>query len=175
MIKKTYENQSLENLRYEDEIATSTKAYNDAQKPPKKGRKGPKSDAEKAAEKEEKRLEKINEKFVDFINNHALYVEQQERLVGVFGEAREKEEKIIDIERRLGDARVIATDQQIEAWAEAELAIERLRKTQDEVFNTLSGSFENFLMDVVNGTSSCLLYTSPSPRDRQKSRMPSSA
>ena len=25
------------------------------------------------------------------------------------------------------------------------------------------------------GTSGCLLYTSPSPRDRQKSRMPSSA
>ena len=25
------------------------------------------------------------------------------------------------------------------------------------------------------GTSTCLLYTSPSPRDRQKSRMPSSA
>ena len=26
-----------------------------------------------------------------------------------------------------------------------------------------------------NGTITCLLYTSPSPRDRQKSRMPSSA
>ena len=26
-----------------------------------------------------------------------------------------------------------------------------------------------------NGSSICLLYTSPSPRDRQKSRMPSSA
>ena len=33
---------------------------------------------------------------------------------------------------------------------------------------TESGSYENYL-----GT--CLLYTSPSPRDRQKSRMPSSA
>ena len=31
------------------------------------------------------------------------------------------------------------------------------------------------LADVVDGLSSCLLYTSPSPRDRQKSRMPSSA
>ena len=28
---------------------------------------------------------------------------------------------------------------------------------------------------VINGYYSCLLYTSPSPRDRQKSRMPSSA
>ena len=27
----------------------------------------------------------------------------------------------------------------------------------------------------LSGTQSCLLYTSPSPRDRQKSRMPSSA
>ena len=29
--------------------------------------------------------------------------------------------------------------------------------------------------DIFGGTHSCLLYTSPSPRDRQKSRMPSSA
>ena len=29
--------------------------------------------------------------------------------------------------------------------------------------------------DVVNELKNCLLYTSPSPRDRQKSRMPSSA
>ena len=28
---------------------------------------------------------------------------------------------------------------------------------------------------VGDGANSCLLYTSPSPRDRQKSRMPSSA
>ena len=43
-------------------------------------------------------------------------------------------------------------------------------------------SFENIYDDVVSlltvdsdGTVTCLLYTSPSPRDRQKSRMPSSA
>ena len=30
-------------------------------------------------------------------------------------------------------------------------------------------------ISVVEGLSTCLLYTSPSPRDRQKSRMPSSA
>ena len=29
--------------------------------------------------------------------------------------------------------------------------------------------------DVANNNNLCLLYTSPSPRDRQKSRMPSSA
>ena len=32
-----------------------------------------------------------------------------------------------------------------------------------------------FLNDQVDLSRSCLLYTSPSPRDRQKSRMPSSA
>ena len=40
-------------------------------------------------------------------------------------------------------------------------------KTGD--FTAVSG--EGYFVD----TSSCLLYTSPSPRDRQKSRMPSSA
>ena len=31
------------------------------------------------------------------------------------------------------------------------------------------------VVSLVTGTFTCLLYTSPSPRDRQKSRMPSSA
>ena len=30
-------------------------------------------------------------------------------------------------------------------------------------------------VDCIHGPDDCLLYTSPSPRDRQKSRMPSSA
>ena len=34
---------------------------------------------------------------------------------------------------------------------------------------------ENILQPVRDHFGSCLLYTSPSPRDRQKSRMPSSA
>ena len=37
-------------------------------------------------------------------------------------------------------------------------------------FKGMSDSFKNF-----DGYYTCLLYTSPSPRDRQKSRMPSSA
>ena len=31
------------------------------------------------------------------------------------------------------------------------------------------------IAEALGDTTSCLLYTSPSPRDRQKSRMPSSA
>ena len=34
---------------------------------------------------------------------------------------------------------------------------------------------KNGLSNIVANSLSCLLYTSPSPRDRQKSRMPSSA
>ena len=37
-----------------------------------------------------------------------------------------------------------------------------------------SKTFKNEIVDIVNSMD-CLLYTSPSPRDRQKSRMPSSA
>ena len=38
------------------------------------------------------------------------------------------------------------------------------------VFNLIGSNF-----DVIMPLNICLLYTSPSPRDRQKSRMPSSA
>ena len=36
-------------------------------------------------------------------------------------------------------------------------------------------SLKNFCKIFINRDTGCLLYTSPSPRDRQKSRMPSSA
>ena len=35
--------------------------------------------------------------------------------------------------------------------------------------------YHKVIMETEDGSRSCLLYTSPSPRDRQKSRMPSSA
>ena len=41
-----------------------------------------------------------------------------------------------------------------------------------KVGDQLAGRFFNAYGDPIDG---CLLYTSPSPRDRQKSRMPSSA
>ena len=39
----------------------------------------------------------------------------------------------------------------------------------------LKMNYKSFTQVVIIGSSNCLLYTSPSPRDRQKSRMPSSA
>mgnify|MGYP003314580930 CR=1 FL=1 len=56
-----------------------------------------------------------------------------------------------------------------------------LKKIVDQLdtFKTVSGGDHNaskmFLVNLQKLFSSCLLYTSPSPRDRQKSRMPSSA
>ena len=41
--------------------------------------------------------------------------------------------------------------------------------------STISPQFVGLTFAVHNGNKFCLLYTSPSPRDRQKSRMPSSA
>ena len=38
-----------------------------------------------------------------------------------------------------------------------------------------SGSGKTTLLNCISTIDTCLLYTSPSPRDRQKSRMPSSA
>ena len=54
------------------------------------------------------------------------------------------------------------------------------KAAKDLLFKTLdpkSSQAQNILGDTTatNKASTCLLYTSPSPRDRQKSRMPSSA
>ena len=50
-------------------------------------------------------------------------------------------------------------------------AVDAANVTDGLTVATLNG--DNLSFTVTNGT--CLLYTSPSPRDRQKSRMPSSA
>ena len=57
---------------------------------------------------------------------------------------------------------------------------------EDDVNNTVSENVGNPLIhhedclddlftEIISHVKTCLLYTSPSPRDRQKSRMPSSA
>ena len=46
---------------------------------------------------------------------------------------------------------------------------------QDGVDNYISSGFYGQYVDIEGVYKTCLLYTSPSPRDRQKSRMPSSA
>ena len=51
------------------------------------------------------------------------------------------------------------------------LSIEALKELEDEGFNIVP----NARTVEITMNRDCLLYTSPSPRDRQKSRMPSSA
>ena len=48
-------------------------------------------------------------------------------------------------------------------------------ETRTEIMNTIAGnhSYMTEFMDAMQNN--CLLYTSPSPRDRTRSRMPSSA
>ena len=55
---------------------------------------------------------------------------------------------------------------------------EHLHKLANERYNTsyIAGLTSEQRYEIISDTyKACLLYTSPSPRDRQKSRMPSSA
>ena len=54
------------------------------------------------------------------------------------------------------------------------LAVHKTVNAWNQGWNALEGNNEAELRSSVSVTT-CLLYTSPSPRDRQKSRMPSSA
>ena len=49
------------------------------------------------------------------------------------------------------------------------------RPTRDLAMDTLMGVLNGEILIQNHCYRACLLYTSPSPRDRQKSRMPSSA
>ena len=62
-------------------------------------------------------------------------------------------------------------EKQEEEEEEEEEDIQVLAKAKDKDFE----AFQANLQQAVLQNTSCLLYTSPSPRDRQKSRMPSSA
>ena len=77
-------------------------------------------------------------------------------------------------------------EQRTEAWHLQRLGKVTASRVADVIAKTKSGysaSRENYMAQLVverltNKPSegfTCLLYTSPSPRDRQKSRMPSSA
>ena len=111
------------------------------------GGRGKLSDAEKDAEKAAEKLEEFFEQF-------KTGMEQQERLLGVYGEQREELEKVIEIENRLGDARHLVSQKQIEAMANEELALERRLEKEQELYELGSQNVENLLMAIVDGTSS---------------------
>ena len=75
-------------------------------------------------------------------------------------------------ERRIrAEERQVRREERKEAWQQktAWLHDPRVRQSIGVVAMALGGIM------LLAGISACLLYTSPSPRDRQKSRMPSSA
>ena len=55
------------------------------------------------------------------------------------------------------------------------LSKEKLKKTEQEIFYKAIESYSNLIASIEKVDINCLLYTSPSPRDRTRSRMPSSA
>ena len=52
---------------------------------------------------------------------------------------------------------------------------QRKGNLEDLSFEDALAELEEIVRQLEQGRGTCLLYTSPSPRDRQKSRMPSSA
>ena len=73
-----------------------------------------------------------------------------------------------------GDGSVVypELDAPAEQWLEAVFQRENIRGVQTESWHHVSGCRQWLL---VERDTICLLYTSPSPRDRTRSRMPSSA
>ena len=61
----------------------------------------------------------------------------------------------------------------IAGWADHCLGLKPVGRLAEK--RDLGGREDYYLAPVMPAQSPCLLYTSPSPRDRQKSRMPSSA
>ena len=57
----------------------------------------------------------------------------------------------------------------------SEFALVNLDRADLEARQSRGESRLSLTISALKHTSTCLLYTSPSPRDRQKSRMPSSA
>ena len=60
-------------------------------------------------------------------------------------------------------------------WDNLKFDIEGIAEVQRKFFGTLYNTYSFFSLYANIDQFGCLLYTSPSPRDRQKSRMPSSA
>ncbi len=54
-------------------------------------------------------------------------------------------------------------------------SVELITETELREMEIFGKVIESKLQDQVEATRACLLYTSPSPRDRTRSRMPSSA
>ena len=75
-------------------------------------------------------------------------------------------EGITEVEREEADAQVKATVEDI---------LSDIKSRGDEALLEYSQKFDNWKPAKFRLSRDCLLYTSPSPRDKRQSRMPSSA
>ena len=90
----------------------------------------------------------------------------------------QNERKVLNDDRDRLELALASARNEIDAAAQAA----RMAAAQREVFESMVAALEQDLSlaeqkvsEKIGEISDCLLYTSPSPRDRQKSRMPSSA
>ena len=94
--------------------------------------------------------------------------------------AREDDANDADVERDVDDARRLRArlERDAEATRAEYEAVERALEECDEARDALRAAVGKKRLEGLRGkmeAQACLLYTSPSPRDRTRSRMPSSA
>ena len=76
------------------------------------------------------------------------------------------------LRRGVGESLLLARERHVSAAAPVARGTARSQYT---VRTSVTTSFDHIMPSLPTVFDGCLLYTSPSPRDRQKSRMPSSA
>ena len=81
-------------------------------------------------------------------------------------------EEEIRLRRR---AQLYIDDNGLDSTGELVISTKRIAWQAEGAQQGFSLAYQSIVMHAVSRDTSCLLYTSPSPRDRQKSRMPSSA
>ena len=67
------------------------------------------------------------------------------------------------------------TEERAENVAKERRLAREAQKQKDKEFEEAMTTYTEGIQATLGPNATCLLYTSPSPRDRQKSRMPSSA
>ena len=106
------------------------------------------------------------------------------KLAGFFGDEEEEENASdgtnddAEGEKKKKEGKIAMMEEIGGAMEDLELEnAQNARKAEEEVDIPSTSSEQKLLtpMDLLNASRSCLLYTSPSPRDRTRSRMPSSA
>ena len=92
------------------------------------------------------------------------------------------DQKIDSVEQRLNEKIEKVYSSQIQADARLENKMDKMMDKMDKLYSNTMSSYEKTVLKgekydqkALTHADICLLYTSPSPRDRQKSRMPSSA